>query len=822
MKKLFTLVMGIMAMGTAAMASVTTVATWSAYSSAWATAGVDEGSKDTIYVQAVAGQYTSRAVVASDGITKLGATYVIGLPDEDGNLPQFRNMGSIKALPGEGTTTSIIVENIHFCGTGTGDNFLVMEDNKKEYAINLDTLAVRNCELEVWRWGIRSRYNKSGIINYLDFTGNKVHNNGSPTSGEFMTFAHRVAEVNMCNNTFYDLGPSTKGLIWFNRLSADDETINMNLYFENNLVAASMKNQTLIDFGSLVGHDSWIEINNNFFYYPDWESQYVTAQDQVPVLRTEPSGELWKDGTSKDTTWYEIYEEVLKDITGADSTVLRKRFDTIAWAPKTAMIVKGNYGTVHAKGNVINGGYSAWNAGISIDKDGEGAWNNLSGSIDYTVTTNADGSTSVRVEHVPSTIDGIENNYTPEEIGFTSASWTMPVDGDFSLWKGDAAGTYTKGTDESYLPGIIGPDYWYTDVIKQKCEFSVALAGDSKSASLTVTPQKSQYFTGDEVKMVIDLKGINEFKGWSDASEDYTLEGNYVTRYVTLTGDLNLVATVKEQDYLAIWDISNYSKNVFSIADTKGFAANYSKSEGDCYFEYTHADGVTRVKQIAKITASTDTLQWEPEVIVRMDTTWNENFMEMRGSKPGKDDYVNKPCFAVKTAKELFWAGEGNQLVATVNTVNVSGISFTAELCTDGYTSKSILIEYSVDGGQTWVSAGKGEISDLYYWYPVNIQLPEAANGQEALKVRFYGDVNAERLYPYDEATDEWYTEETVVNEFWFLSAIQFNAASMLGIQMVNTDALRDSAIYDMQGRRVLNTVPGMIYIQAGKKFVQQ
>ena len=828
MKKVFTLAMAMLALSSVVEAKIYNVTKKSEYSAAWTAAGVAEGQKDTILISAT--DMTGQSL-CSDVNTKAGCVYFIGVTDADGNLPQVRNAGSIRTTPDTLTTFSVIFEKIHFCGTSAGDNLFVIEDNSKnlpaEYPINFDTIAFRDCNIEMYRWGLRSRITLNGKINYLEFVGNTVHKEGG-NAGELMIFHHRINYVNISNNTFYNFNNNGKGIYWANRLTADDDVTAFEFYFENNNVVCGMGTQTLFDFGNYVSANSQAYIDNNFFYYPDWTAKYMTALDTTVTMDVRMDTiSYWSDGTPR-TAKHKV-DSVMnvaenKTIAKIDTTLQADnsyKYDTtynIAYdttytyvydtlgtqtvTVKMPTLLKGRNLFVYAEGNVIRG-YNDWLNGISVDKDGEGKWQNFDGKIDYEVSADK---TTASVKHISGSVNGIQNNYTPEDLGFSSSSWTLPEDGDFSLWKQDAAGTYTKGAELSYVPFEIGADYWYTDVVKQKCSFSATLEGGSKSATLTVTPLKSQYFTGETVKLVVDLKGLNTFKGWSDGSME-------LERSIELTGDLALVATVEEDSYVAVWDLSDYStkgyKNVTALNDLAGIAPNYTKVDGTFNVQYMEADDVNRVKSVNKVTYDTtwvDDTKAEIQAITA-DTTWNENYMEMRSSKC---ELNPKPCFAVKTDLAEYQAKQGHHMLVTLTTKGLNNVVISALVGTDGYTSKKIKVDYSTDC-KNWTNFGFGTIGAGQDWYPIEALLP---SDQEVVYVRFYGDPDAsesEHLFPYDNDEGVYLTLDDVVYEFWFLTNIKIVAdADLTGISSVESVKAATAKAYDLNGRRVSAAKSGL------------
>ena len=134
---------------------------------------------------------------------------------------------------------------------------------------------------------------------------------------------------------------------------------------------------------------------------------------------------------------------------------------------------------------------------------------------------------------------------------------------------------------------------------------------------------------------------------------------------------------------------------------------------------------------------------------------------------------------------------------------------------------KTTLVDYSTDKA-TWTNITKAEITKEQTWFPVKAEIPSALTGQK-IYIRIKGDETSEYFMGEDFAAQLAAGTQSQKTEFLFVSEIYYFGPTVLdGIKTVKATRIEDATVYDILGRRVLDTdnlKPG-IYLQGGKKFI--
>ena len=462
-------------------------------------------------------------------------------------------------------------------------------------------------------------------------------------------------------------------------------------------------------------------------------------------------------------TWEGDYINVrpTKDVTDDEGNV-------IGTEDRQQQIARISYGIVTAKNNIIDETYresneDGWTKDVLLDGDGEGAW----------------------LE------DNTSPGILPETAGFSWDNMPLASDGDFTRGATSYAAVNNIGN-----PNMIGE-------VKTKAIVNVKVEG-SKSAVVTVNPEKSLYFVGDEVTLSVDLKNtphlaFNKFVKWEDGSTT-------VERTVTLGETNDFVATVEETEVYAAFTFPTVP------------AAGQNKAE---LFTADHlADGVTATAQ----------LMFAPEGEDYRLATADDSRFQWRGAKFGEDELDQQiPVLSRRTLPASRLEGHMDFVLFTISTTDASNITFSCYVGTDNYACKKQLAEYSIDGGTTWKALASVELTEraatfgagegqLYGWDELKGTLPAEAENKEAVLIRVIGDVTGEMVF--NTAAGE--LDNETANTFEYLGEVLITATTTNSIETIGLDgkaADANAPVYNILGQRVVNPAAGQLYIKSGKKF---
>ena len=381
-------------------------------------------------------------------------------------------------------------------------------------------------------------------------------------------------------------------------------------------------------------------------------------------------------------------------------------------------ILKCSYGMIYGANNVIEG-YKNWSAGNNKDEEtGEYTWL----SADTT------------------------NNYTMATAELAWDDFYDRYNKDFSLLK--SYKVYTAGADIEGNPTYIGAEEWYLDEFPVKAAVNVSIAGGSTTASVTVQPEKTIYFVGDEITVSIDLHdGLNTFMGWSDGVSE-------MNRTITLTGDLNLTANVVSADYEMLWDFCQLkdgsSKNL-----TLPFAANHAANAenvgqlGIMTVEHS-ADGVTYADTTFAQTRNNKAYIYngsaEPVLFMAglLRTRLDSVVVEQEEAAAGYNEELTKACCANPDYYYIKFSTKG-----------MTGVKVSAVLLAEARMHKTTKMEYSLDNASwnTLTTITIDSVGDA--WRDAIATLPAAAENQDVVYVRWIGDVDSPIVGPGMAGTDK-------------------------------------------------------------------
>lgn len=388
---------------------------------------------------------------------------------------------------------------------------------------------------------------------------------------------------------------------------------------------------------------------------------------------------------------------------------------------------------------------------------------------------------------------------------FQDASKNMYYIHSANPWKTAGYDYATGGTGVYH----IGPSIAYVDQFPTPAAVNVTINGP-EYITYTVTPEKSQYYVGDEITVTLDpqtsmyLSALNEFKGWADGSMD-------LSRSFTLEGDLDLTANFTGMD------------NVVSAFTLKQITKNGKPETYDAdiylYMDKSYQSTVRAI--INDTTEATGTLVAPFKYI-------NGTF-ESRPAKFGEDDEeLQMPILSRRT-----WSGakayQRNYALFTIPTKGLKDISFSCYVGTDNNAAKVQAIEFSADS-VTWSRISEGEIENGV-WKQLKATLPSDANDKEKVYVRVIGDMKSGAVVTPDEGVGMWDGEKIVeevynsIDAFEYLGSILITAdvsGATNGIADVtdSKEGFNENApVYNMMGMKVAKGTKGLL-IQNGKKYI--
>jgi len=632
-----------------------------------------------------------------------------------------------------GSRPSLIFENIHLQSnnpTYTAGSYLLSFNG---VYCSMDTLAFRNCEISmVGRSLIRGAQPadkpNSGEMEWLELSNCILHHmNGPGHEWPMFYVSHVPMYVNIRNNTFRDM-PNTKSILQLNKQEKETGR-NAEINFENNTVVITYgRADGVLALSNYLGEEAQIRINNNLFALPNWVND--TNQDPEASSYVKPS------------------------------------------------ILKCKGGIVEVKNNIVEG-YPNWESGQIFDEDGEGGFLVLDEANTYTMsdlglewTTFADpvngDYTYLATERIatagtdggpigdprwaktlnnPRTLKVTANIedavVTPaagiyedgEEVTITASK----VDGYiFDSWKVLPANT-TLSTDNPYTFNITADmeiQAVYNQLQARKIEITI---NGSRTATYAITPEKEEYFDGDEITITLNTHFINEFKGWSDGNTN-------LSRTETVSGnDIVLGANFEQFKYVLSWDLCQLTGNNQTFRDLP--ANHFSNEENQGLMNYIVQDTIASL------------------------STRNNKFIG--------DGKELSYCVARRTAAENF--SNPDYILIQFSTIGLQGVTVKSALSSDNSIFPTQKLQYSLDGA-TYNDFAVHQIDGEWnaVWRDFEGRLPSEAEGKDMIHVRWIADTTTPRLFaPGSEASE---------TEFFYLTKIVVLADIGSSIGNVNAD----------------------------------
>jgi len=594
--------------------------------------------------------------------------HFIGIDDEEGNKATLSMEMQIPADNTEADGFSLHYENLKLRQTqgvwGNSKHLMNFKDAKKHY---IDTLEFINCELtELCRSIFRGQVDGAGE----DFSGagtmklfrmeNCVVHNGFRQANAMpaIYMAQPVNEMIFRNNTFYDL-TYLNGLVSFGTMTENTGRQAVTVIFENNTLCAWSKS-SLLGYAGGVSTESVFHIKNNMILQPNWVDDMNGrfgdtngVHDDTQTIEENPSA------TNGPLTETELQERIEKGV----------------------VLTNLDGGLVQQENNMLYG-YKYQNLAESID-------------LGDVIPIGDDENEEAEFHY-----------YTMEDVPFAWTDFADAQNDFFQINLNNPA--YTAGKNGAPL----GDTNNYTDKVIKVVTLNVSVVG-SKSAKVTVTPEKSAYTSGDEVTLTADCNGsLNTFKGWSNGMTEQTIT-------ITLEDDIDIAANFEEISYLAVWNLDDIATN--NVVKTPPVAVNYGEGLTLNYARYIAEEGVYK--------------------------TGEEGCAEYDGAKKAIQTRNNKVsgdirnCFLITTPNTQFMAGEEGK--ADYLIINVDEAQAASKLqfyvASDNIPYNKYVVSYTTDGA-TWTEATTFEMegkSQTNQWYLVEAKLPALAKDSQ---IRIKGD----------------------------------------------------------------------------------
>lgn len=594
--------------------------------------------------------------------------HFIGVDDEEGNKATLSMEMQIPTDNTEADGFSLHYENLKLRQTqgvwGNSKHLMNFKDAKKHY---IDTLEFINCELtELCRSIFRGQVDGAGE----DFSGagtmklfrmeNCVVHNGFRQANAMpaIYMAQPVNEMIFRNNTFYDL-TYLNGLVSFGTMTENTGRQAVTVIFENNTLCAWSKS-SLLGYAGGVSTESVFHIKNNMILQPNWIDDMNGrfgdtngVHDDTQTIEENPSA------TNGPLTETELQERIEKGV----------------------VLTNLDGGLVQQENNMLYG-YKYQNLAESID-------------LGDVIPIGDDENEEAEFHY-----------YTMEDVPFVWTDFADVQNDFFQINFNNPA--YTAGKNGAPL----GDTNNYTDKVIKVVTLNVSVVG-SKSAKVTVTPEKSAYTSGDEVTLTADCNGsLNTFKGWSNGMTEQTIT-------ITLEDDIDIAANFEEMSYLAVWNLDDIATN--NVVKTPPVAVNYGEGLTLDYARYIAEEGVYK--------------------------TGEEGCAEYDGAKKAIQTRNNKVsgdirnCFLITTPNTQFMAGEEGK--ADYLIINVDEAQAASRLqfyvASDNIPYNKYVVSYTTDGA-TWTEATTFEMegkSQTNQWYLVEAKLPALAKGSQ---IRIKGD----------------------------------------------------------------------------------
>jgi len=665
---------------------------------------------------------------------------------------------------------SLIFNHLHLqgrYGNMTTNSAYIISFSSRYFS--MDTLAFRHCEISnvsrcLLRGGAPTGKLSSGEMEWLELSNCLVHDmNSAANIWPILYSAHVPMYVHIKNNTFYDI-PYAKSIYQLTKMT-NETGRNSEIYFENNTVVNTFaRADGVIATSNYLGQEALYNIKNNMFLSPNWSDDKNLSPDSSAYI--------------------------------------------------TPSILKCVGGIITANNNIVDS-LRSWLSGQILDVDGQGgfvvidtlntrkmkdldfSWTDFADaqgndfsylSIKQPATAGTNGGPVgdprwVKTFVTPRTLTVTANNekaiISPRrayyEDAYTVTVKASPVDGYiFSGWKKASDGSLVS-TSNPYTFSITSDVNLIANYsLLQERKVSVAVSG-STTASYAITPNKSIYFEGDVITVVLNKHYINNFTGWSDGNTD-------LIRTITIaSSDIALTANFTEHPYKLAWDFSQLTGNNNSF---RNLAANFASDVNN--------PGVMNYVML-------DT--------IRTVSTRNNKFTGV-----GQELAY---CVARRTLLANF--SNPDYLFIKFSTKGLTNLEVKSEIATDNSMLKVQKLQYALDGKNYTdfeVDTISGNIDMV--WMPLAGILPTAAENQDSVWVRWIADPTSERLFVTGVTTSDYdyaYISKIIVIDSRYTAVKDITAKNEYKIYtyakklMIKAEATGVAEVYTVMGQKIMHAV---------------
>ena len=705
------------------------------------------------------------------------------------NLPELCLEMGANAIDASVGLPSLVFENVKLRPRKDTDSYIVSNKNKDNF-YGMDSVVFRNCDISNCRAIYREEnQGTNGVftphhIKRFIFEGNRAYetvlkNNSMPR----FYFVAIPDYLEMHNNIFYDM-PYSKELIGFHKTAKSENTASTFHIYNNTFLLSSWssngtKNKfTVVNAGTNVDPNSIFNFYNNLFLAQE-KGLKVGGLEATPVAIADSAMTLVCNTTS---------EEEGVTVTN----------------PAGFLATYNNY-------------YSTY--------------------------------------YLSPVRKGMEAFDVCEDLNIADYpfSFDMFYDADKSLYtveKGNSAGLFTAGANAVLdmnnnpafaIPTCVGAPMMYVDEFPVKVDVNVTING-SKSATYTITPEKAEYYKGDEVTITLNARNsyyrtFNTFTGWSDGNTD-------LERSIVLGADgLDLTANFESAmtNVAAAWDFSsNPSSNskVSSVlaeygvlagvatikafvADTTGIgnvATTYTTTTEDVEAGKADASGTKLSQAYNAATGNYEILGVAYSKRATEAVPYVAGSFETRSNKFGEDETEKQMAIISMRTPRNTRDYNRNYAVIELPAAKLSNIQVDYFIGTDNNASKNQKLYYSLDGeNYTEIADAAVELTNGQ-WSNVQATLPAACNNAEKVYIKIQGQINngdtAENIV-YTPQTSSFDPEKIFDNDvFEYIGNILITADGATGVVVTEADAAEAAAA----PVKVIEN-GGIVIIKDGKKF---
>ena len=705
------------------------------------------------------------------------------------NLPELTLEMGANAIDASVGLPSLVFENVKLRPRKDTDSYIVSNKNKDNF-YGMDSVVFRNCDISNCRAIYREEnQGTDGVftphhIKRFIFEGNRAYetvlkNNSMPR----FYFVAIPDYLEMHNNIFYDM-PYSKELIGFHKTAKSENTASTFHIYNNTFLLSSWSSKgtknkfTVVNAGTNVDPNSIFNFYNNLFLAQE-KGLKVGGLEATPVAIADSAMTLVCNTTSEE-------EGVTVTNPAGFLTTYNNYYSTYYLSP-------------------VRKGMEAFDVCEDLN------------IADYPF------------------------------------SFDMFYDADKSLYtveKGNSAGLFTAGANAVLdmnnnpafaIPTCVGAPMMYVDEFPVKVDVNVTING-SKSATYTITPEKAEYYKGDEVTITLNARNsyyrtFNTFTGWSDGNTD-------LERSIVLGADgLDLTANFESAmtNVAAAWDFSsNPSSNskVSSVlaeygvlagvatikafvADTTGIgnvATTYTTTTEDVEAGKADASGTKLSQAYNAATGNYEILGVAYSKRATEAVPYVAGSFETRSNKFGEDETEKQMAIISMRTPRNTRDYNRNYAVIELPATKLSNIKVDYFIGTDNNASKNQKLYYSLDGeNYTEIADAAVELTNGQ-WSNVQATLPAACNNAEKVYIKIQGQINngdtAENIV-YTPQTSSFNPEKIFDNDvFEYIGNILITADGATGVVVTEADAAEAAAA----PVKVIEN-GGIVIIKDGKKF---